>query len=120
MILDDLHSKPLGSAIEKTDTVEVASDLSDNGVDVVKVLQHDIDDRDSSPTNWDTDTSEVQQTLEASCSDVQNGQTEKRSQSVMDDSSSTCSTDSVPSVVMNGPFKGRSLPNNKNSSSSNR
>ncbi|KAK6122708.1 hypothetical protein DH2020_043549 [Rehmannia glutinosa] len=59
----------------------------------------DSEDRDLSPVNWDTDTSEVHPPIEASgsgLSGVQNG----RGSSVVDDSSSTCSSDSVPSVVI--------------------
>ncbi|KAA8548767.1 hypothetical protein F0562_000451 [Nyssa sinensis] len=38
----------------------------------------------------------------------------------MDDSSSTCSTDSVPSVVMNVPYKGNSIPKQKSQKSPNK
>uniref|UniRef100_A0A5B6Z5F8 MATH domain-containing protein n=1 Tax=Davidia involucrata TaxID=16924 RepID=A0A5B6Z5F8_DAVIN len=90
------------------------------------MLQLDSEDRDVSPVNWDTDTSEVHPHTEASSSGVsglssiQNGIGERKSASVMDDSSSTCSTDSVPSVVMNGPYKGNSIPSQKSQKTPNR
>ncbi|KAJ8763313.1 hypothetical protein K2173_001451 [Erythroxylum novogranatense] len=96
------------------------SDVSDSMDGVTEVLQPDSEDRDSSPVNWDTDTSEVHRPTEASISEVSgltsiaNGLTEKRNASAMDDNSSTCSTDSVPSVVMNGPCKGNCNSNCKN------
>ncbi|PON83330.1 E3 ubiquitin-protein ligase SIN-like [Trema orientale] len=105
--------------LEKLDTLEDVSDVSDS-VDGGVEVQPDSEDRDASPMNWDTDTSEVQPSIEASSScvlSVQNGMSDKKSQSLMDDSSSTCSTDSLPSVVMNGPYKGSSFPNFKNQKS---
>ncbi|XP_015887974.3 TNF receptor-associated factor homolog 1a [Ziziphus jujuba] len=105
--------------LEKSGMLEDVSDVSDSVDGVAEVLQPDSEDRDASPINWDTDTSEVHPPTEASSgisgpSSVLNGVSDKKSTSVMDDSSSTCSTDSVPSVVMNGPYKGNSLPNFKN------
>ncbi|KAI3984803.1 hypothetical protein MKX01_039420, partial [Papaver californicum] len=104
------------SVLEKPDTLEDVSDV-DEAVDVTKTLQVDLEDRDVSPVNWDTDTSEVHAATETSSSGVsglpihQNGRGKKKNTSVMDDSSSTCSTDSVPSVVMNGPpYKGNTSP----------
>jgi len=102
---------------EKLDTLEIVSDVSDSVDGVGEVLQPDSEDRDVSPVNWDTDASEVHPPTEASSngigsiSSVQNGMPEKRSSSVMDDSSSTCSTDSLPSVVMNDHYKGNSFSN---------
>ncbi|GKU85818.1 hypothetical protein SLEP1_g437 [Rubroshorea leprosula] len=105
--IEEMHPLP-----EKADVLDDVSDVSDS-VDggVTEVLQPDSEDRDASPVNWDTDTSEVHPPTEASSSGisgicVQNGIADKRSPSVADDSSSTCSTDSVLSVVMNGPHKG--------------
>ncbi|CAD5169718.1 unnamed protein product [Musa acuminata subsp. malaccensis] len=99
----------LQQEIPSIGTLEDASDVSDTGDDVIEVLQPGSNDRDSSPSNWDIDTSETHLAAEASVSDVQNGQSEKRSQSAMDDSSSTCSTDSVPSVtmIMSRIFRGK-------------
>ncbi|KAK9265869.1 hypothetical protein L1049_027319 [Liquidambar formosana] len=104
--------------LEKPDTLEDDSDDSVDGV--AEVPQPDSEDRDAGPVNWDTDTSEVHPPTETSSSgisglsSVQNGIVERKSPSVMDDSSSTCSTDSVPSVLMNGPYKGNSFPQGKN------
>ncbi|KAL6970527.1 hypothetical protein U1Q18_030225 [Sarracenia purpurea var. burkii] len=104
--------------LEKPDLLEDVSDMSDS-VDFLPGILPDSEDRDVSPVNWDTDTSEIHPPTEASnsgisgYSTVQNGTRERNSLSVVDDSSSTCSTDSVPSVVMNGPSKENSLPNRK-------
>ncbi|CAL5337294.1 unnamed protein product [Camellia sinensis] len=90
--------------IEDAELVLENSDVSDS-VDCLPEMQPDSEDRD-------TDTSEVHPPTEASSSVVsglsagQNGIRQTNSLSVMDDSSSTCSTDSVPSVVMNGSYKG--------------
>ncbi|KAF2290220.1 hypothetical protein GH714_004138 [Hevea brasiliensis] len=100
--------------VEKPDILEDVSDVSDSVDGVAEVLQPDSEDRDASPVNWDTDTSEVHPSTEACSSGVSglssipNGTAEKRSTNAMDDSSSTCSTDSVPSVVNNGSYKGSS------------
>ncbi|KAF7807002.1 TNF receptor-associated factor-like protein 1b-like isoform X1 [Senna tora] len=107
------------TVVQKPDALEDVSDVSDSVDGVVEVPQPDSEDRDASPVNWDTDASEAHPPIEASSngigglSSVQNGMIEKRSSSVMDDSSSTCSTDSLPSVIMNGSFKGNSYPNYK-------
>ncbi|KAJ8764596.1 hypothetical protein K2173_006468 [Erythroxylum novogranatense] len=114
-VVEELHP-----VVEKLDVQEDISDVSDSMDGVTEVLQPDSEDRDSSPVNWDTDTSEVHRPTEASISEVSgltsiaNGLTEKRNASAMDDNSSTCSTDSVPSVVMNGPCKGNCNSNCKN------
>ncbi|CAL9093340.1 unnamed protein product [Musa textilis] len=113
-ISDSFPSEQVDLVTEKIGTLEDASDVSDTGDDIIEVLQPGSNDRDSSPINWDIDTSETHLAAEASVSDVQNGQSEKRSQSAMDDSSSTCSTDSVPSVTMSGPYKGSTLQSNNN------
>ncbi|XP_060188811.1 TNF receptor-associated factor homolog 1a-like isoform X1 [Lycium barbarum] len=95
---------------ERPDVLEAVSDVSDSIDCVPEVINPDSDDRDASPVNWDTDSSEVHPSTETSCSGlsdlsaVQNGLAGRRSPSVMDDSSSTCSTDSIPSVVLNGPW----------------
>lgn len=100
--------------INKPDILEDLSDVSDSVDGAAEVLQLDSEDRDASPVNWDTDTSEVHPPAEASgsgvsgLSSIPNGSAEKRSTCAMDDSSSTCSTDSVPSVVNNGFVKGNS------------
>ncbi|XP_052207792.1 TNF receptor-associated factor homolog 1b-like [Diospyros lotus] len=109
--------------LEKHDIPEDVSDVSDSVECQPSVLQPDSEDRDPSPVNWDTDTSEAQPSTEACSSGVsglsavQNGMRERNSPSVVDDSSSTCSTDSVPSMKTSGPYKGNSLPNQKNQKS---
>lgn len=98
--------------LDKAGGVEDVSDVSDSIDGTPEILHPDSEDRDASPVNWDTDTSEAHPPTEASSSGisgllvVQNGIGERRNTSTMDDSSSTCSTDSVPSVVMNGSHKG--------------
>ncbi|XP_061359175.1 TNF receptor-associated factor homolog 1a-like isoform X1 [Gastrolobium bilobum] len=115
----DCNLEEVQTLDEKLDALEVVSDVSDSVDAVGDVLQPDSEDRDASPVNWDTDASEVHLPTEASSncigglSSVQNGMAEMRSGSVMDDSSSTCSTDSLPSVVMNDPYKGNSFSNYK-------
>ncbi|GAV71203.1 MATH domain-containing protein [Cephalotus follicularis] len=111
--------------IDKTDLLEDVSDASDSVDGVTEALPPDSEDRYVSPVNWDTDTSEVHPPMEArsggsGLSSVPNGIAEKKSASVMDDSSSTCSTDSVPSVVMNGPYKWNSFSNYQNKKSPSR
>ncbi|KAJ8438892.1 hypothetical protein Cgig2_007737 [Carnegiea gigantea] len=104
--------------LEKDDALADASDVSDSVECAVDVLQLDSEDRDSSPVNWDTDTSEIHPPAEACSSDVsslsavQNGGY-RRASAVMDDSSSTCSTDSAPSVVTNGSYRSNSFANHK-------
>lgn len=106
-------------ALDKADAVEDISDVSDSIDCTPEVLQPDSEDREASLVNWDTDTSEAHPPTEASSSGissaVQNGG-ERRNTSTMDDSSSTCSTDSVPSFVMNGSLKGNT-PYHKNQKS---
>ncbi|KAL1536096.1 TNF receptor-associated factor 1a-like isoform X1 [Salvia divinorum] len=98
--------------LEKTEAVEDASDASDSVDGVPEIILPDSDDRDVSPVNWETDTSEVHPPIEASGSATRGlsaGQndTEGRALSAVDDSSSTCSSDSVLSV-RSGPQKGNS------------
>ncbi|XP_050216227.1 TNF receptor-associated factor homolog 1a [Mercurialis annua] len=104
-------------AVEKPDFLEDVSDVSDSVDGGNEVLHPDSEDRDVSPVNWDTDTSEVHHPPDSSSSEVSglssipNETIEKRSTSAMDDSSSTCSTDSVPSVATNGSYRGNSYSN---------
>ncbi|XP_059298963.1 TNF receptor-associated factor homolog 1a-like isoform X3 [Lycium ferocissimum] len=94
---------------------DVLEEISDNSDSIDCVIHPDSDDRDASPVNWDTDTSEVHSSVEAGCSGLislaasQKGIAGRRSPSKMDDSSSTCSTDSSASVVLNGTHGGTSL-----------
>ncbi|KAJ7979918.1 MATH domain-containing protein [Quillaja saponaria] len=115
----DCNIEEVESLVEKLDALEDVSDVSDSVDGVAEVLQAYPEDRDASPANWDTDTSEVHPPTEASSSgigsfsSVQNGVADKKTISVMDDSSSTCSTDSLPSVVTNGLYKGNLSPKYK-------
>ncbi|KAL0367064.1 UNVERIFIED_CONTAM: TNF receptor-associated factor1a [Sesamum radiatum] len=111
------------TVVEKSDPVEDVSDASDSVDYVPEILLPDSEDRDVSPVNWETDTSEVHPPTEASSSEVsglsgivQNG-IEGRSPSAVDDSSSTCSSDSVPSII-SVPHKGNSRYNKNQKSPS--
>lgn len=101
--------------VEKVEITEDVSDVSDTGDDVIEI-QHDIEDIDGSPSNCDTDASEVPPLTEAR-SEVQNEPVEKENPLVVDDNSSTCSTDSVPSVGINGQYKGNTLQGRKSPAS---
>ncbi|KAL6989835.1 hypothetical protein U1Q18_015586 [Sarracenia purpurea var. burkii] len=104
---------------ENPDTLEDVSDVYDSPDCRPEMLQSDSEDRD-------TDTSEIHPPTEASSSGiyalsaVQNGLIERNTSSGVDDSSSTCSTDFIKSVVMNGLYKANSLPNQKGLKSPNR
>ncbi|XP_055813646.1 TNF receptor-associated factor homolog 1a isoform X2 [Solanum dulcamara] len=122
---NDYETEEPEAAPEKPDMLEDGSDVSDSVDCVPEVNRPDFEDRGASPVNWDTDTSEMHpSTEETSCrglnglSAAQNG-ISGRNLSVMDDSSSTCSTDSVPSVAMNAPYRGTSS-NHKNQKSPSR
>ncbi|KAL9225209.1 hypothetical protein vseg_001158 [Gypsophila vaccaria] len=112
--------------IEKDDALEDVSDLSDVAESAVGIQQPDPEDRNVGPVNWDVDTSEIHPHAEVSGSEissistVQNGRVDRRSSSVMDDSSSTCSTDSAPSVVVNGSYRSNSSANYKSQKSPSR
>ncbi|KAJ6832419.1 MATH domain-containing protein-like isoform X1 [Iris pallida] len=95
------------------------SDMSELGDDGSEVLQPDEEDRYSSPHSWETDTLEIHPT-KAHISEMEKEHVEKKSTLSMDDSSSTCSTDSVLSVVLNGPCQGNSSSNIKINGTSNR
>lgn len=113
----DSMTEKLKSELENPETFEDVSDASDTDDRVAEVLHPDSEERESSPVNWDTDTSEVLPPTEASgggtsvLSSVQNGIRKSNGLFAFDDSSSTCSTDSVPSVVTNGSYKANPLPN---------
>lgn len=100
--------------MQKGDALEDVSDASDSVDCVPEVLPPDSEERDASPINWDNDTAEMHPPAEArssvvdGLSGVQNG-IAGRIPSVVDDSSSTCSTDSVPYLAMNVPYKGNPL-----------
>ncbi|KAG0481986.1 hypothetical protein HPP92_010070 [Vanilla planifolia] len=104
----DLSGKQEHVMNGRVDSAEDASDVSNIGDDVTESLDPDLQDRDATPLNWDTDTSEVHPSLEATASELSIDQPEKTSHA-MDDTSSTCSTDSVPSVISNGSYKVNSV-----------
>lgn len=112
--------------LEKSDSPEDVSDASDSVDCPPEISQPDSDERDVSPVNWGSDTSEIHPPAEASSSGlsvpstVLHGAIERNNPSAMDDSSSTCSTDSVPSVSQNGPYKGNSFSNQKSPKSPSR
>ncbi|KAJ6828290.1 MATH domain-containing protein-like isoform X1 [Iris pallida] len=119
IILEDFSLKHGKSVIGKIDALENTSDMSDTVDDVAETPQADVEDIGCSPISWDTDTSEIHPTMGAGAIEFQNEQMEKRTTSILDDSSSTCSTESIPSL-MNGSYKGNSLLNGKSQSSPNR
>lgn len=108
---------------DKDDIMDYVSDVSESAECAADMLQPD---SEASPANWDTDTAEIHPTAEAngseisSISTVQNGVTDRRNSSIMDDSSSTCSTDSAPSTVVNGAYRSNSFTNYKNQKSPSR
>lgn len=89
--------------LENSNTLEDISDESDTFESVAETPRIDSEEREASPVNWDTDTSEVHPPTEIGSS-LQNERVDKKTPSLIDDSSSTCSTDSVPSVVTVGPY----------------
>ncbi|XP_057547957.1 TNF receptor-associated factor homolog 1a-like [Amaranthus tricolor] len=108
---------------DKDDAVKYESDMFDSAECAVNMLRPDVEDRDASPINWDTGTAEIHPTPDARGSEIssitmQNGAADRRSSSIMDDSSSTCSTDSAPSVIINGSYRSNSSPNYKSQKSS--
>ncbi|XP_062204750.1 TNF receptor-associated factor homolog 1a-like [Phragmites australis] len=113
IILDDF-SRQAEEMSSNADNPEEVSDTSDNRDDNSDTLHVDIEDRESSPVNWETDASETQTTVPES-GEVQNDQAGKRT-SFVDDSSSTCSSDSVPSVILNGSYTGGAWTNVRSSS----
>lgn len=96
-------------------TAEEDDDLSglDTTDDVVGTLGPAVEDGDLDRTDWDRDGSETHQVMEASFSGdvstqpVQSCRVGRKHQVAIDDSSSTCSTDSLASVVVNASYKGR-------------
>jgi hypothetical protein len=83
----------------------VTSDVSEIIDDTSEALQLDLDERDSSPVNWETDASETRQNGASGSEVVCEDKNGKRS-ALVDDSSSTCSTDSA-----SAPFKVQGSPN---------
>ncbi|KAH9297928.1 hypothetical protein KI387_029610, partial [Taxus chinensis] len=80
---------------------------------VVGIIGPETEDGDVSRVDWDRDSSEMQQDMEASFSGAvsvpaQSVRIGRKQRPALDDSSSTCSTDSLASVAMNGSYKGSS------------
>lgn len=111
-ILDDFSSQA-EEMTSNADNAEETSDVSDTRDDSSEVLHIDLEDRESSPVNWETDASETQATVPGG--EMQHEQAGKRT-SFVDDSSSTCSSDSVRSVILNGSYTGGAWTNVKSSS----
>ncbi|KAL1111339.1 hypothetical protein V6Z11_D02G052500 [Gossypium hirsutum] len=110
---------------EKADVLGDVSDVSDSVDGAIEVFPHDSVDKEASPVNCDTDTLEIHPPIGSSSSGitglscVQNGVADKKSPSIMEDSSSMCLTDSLSSAVMS-PYKGNSFSNNHNKKSPSR
>lgn len=104
------------SSSEKPDTLEDVSDISDSVDGSADILLPDLEDRDSSSIHWDTEALDIHPPPSGGSSrgrdisiSTPNGIAERKSQSTMDDSSSTCSNDSIRSGVTNGSYKGNAL-----------
>ena len=101
------------SSAEKTDILgDVSDDVSDSVDGSADILHPDLEDGDSSSVHWETDTLETYPPPSGG-SDISistpNGIGERKNQSTVDDSSSTCSNDSIRSGVNNGSYKGNAL-----------
>ncbi|WZZ11638.1 hypothetical protein YC2023_097559 [Brassica napus] len=108
---DSVTEKAQPSA-EKTDTLEEVSDISDSVDGSADILHPDLEDGDSSSVHWDADALEIHPPPSEGSSisiSTPNGIAERKTQSTMDDSSSTCSNDSIRSGVTNGSYKGNML-----------
>jgi hypothetical protein len=107
IVIDDTLSKQEITVAEAENPSEATSDVSEIIDDASEVLQLDLDERDSSPVNWETDTSETRQ-IGASGSEIVDEDKNGKGSAFVDDSSSTCSTDSA-----SAPFKVQVSPNNR-------
>ncbi|KAL8158306.1 TNF receptor-associated factor homolog 1a-like isoform X2 [Apium graveolens] len=102
--------------VSKPHRFEDVSDVSDSIDCSLELPQANSEHRESSPVNWDTDTSELNPITVANSSGISgisSVQIEERKCPVIDDSSSTSSTDLLPSVIANGPSNGSSLVKQK-------
>ncbi|XP_073140284.1 TNF receptor-associated factor homolog 1a-like [Henckelia pumila] len=112
---DILISEP-AMILETLDAAEDVSDASDSADYVPELLPPDSTDREESSVNWEINISGVHPPSEGSSSEhsglsrAQNG-IEGSSLSMVDDSSSTCSTESVPCIVTSLPHYGNSRNN---------
>ncbi|KAF2616875.1 hypothetical protein F2Q68_00042804 [Brassica cretica] len=127
----DLVTEKAQSPVEKTDTLGDVSDISDSVDGSAEILHPDLEDGDSSSVHWDTDA--LGRSRESAISiSTANGIAERKNQSTMEDSSSTCSNDSIRSGFTNGssykgnalnfrnqnsPNKGKNQPRSQNSTS---
>lgn len=114
---EECSTTELDIALEIPDFTECVSDVSDSVVCVPKMLLPDSEERDPSSVDVDTDSSEVLPPAEANNSGiivVQNGR-QGTSPCVVDDSSSTRFSDSIP-LSINVPHRGNS-PTCKNQKS---
>uniref|UniRef100_A0A1J3CGT9 MATH domain-containing protein n=1 Tax=Noccaea caerulescens TaxID=107243 RepID=A0A1J3CGT9_NOCCA len=113
---DSVTEKAQPSA-EKPDTLGDVSDVSDSVDGSADILQPDLEDGDSSSVHWETDALEIHPSPSGGSSrgtggisiSTPNGIAERKNQSTMDDSSSTCSNDSIRSGVTIGSYKGNAL-----------
>ena len=116
----DLVTEKAQSPVEKTDTLlGDVSDISDSVDGSAEILHPDLEDGDSSSIHWDTDA--LGRSRESAISiSTANGIAERKNQSTMEDSSSTCSNDSIRSGFTNGSsYKGNAL-NFRNQNSPNK
>ncbi|MCO5606875.1 hypothetical protein L7F22_061066 [Adiantum nelumboides] len=117
------------ASIRTAEVVDEDDDSSvlDNTDGIVGTLQAAIEDGDADRIFWEREGSDLHHSMEASfsggsCIDsAQNGRSNRKKQSLLDDSSSTCSSDSIPSnnATIGGFGRRRSntadqLPNSMN------
>lgn len=112
---DSVIQKAQPSA-EKPYTLGDVSDVSDSVDGSADILQPDLEDGDSSSVHWETDALEIHPSPSGGSSrgtgisiSTPSGIAERKNQSTMDDSSSTCSNDSIRSGVTIGSYKGNAL-----------
>lgn len=122
---DSITEKAQSSA-EKPDTLGDVSDISDSVDGSADIPRPDLEDGDNSSVHWDTDALEIHPPPSGVISrergisiSTPNGISERKNQSTMDDSSSTCSNDSIRSGVTNGSYQGNAL-NSRNQKSPNK
>ncbi|KAJ0229712.1 MATH/TRAF domain-containing protein [Hirschfeldia incana] len=114
----DLVAEKAQSLVEKTDTLGDVSDISDSVDGSADILHPDLEDGNSSSVHWDDDALEIHpppsvggtsREKAISISTTANETAERKNQSTVEDSSSTCSNDSIRSGFTNGSYKGNAL-----------
>ncbi|KAL0884448.1 hypothetical protein Bca101_008429 [Brassica carinata] len=117
----DLVTEKAQSLVQKTDTLGDVSDISDSVDGSAEILHPDLEDGDSSSLHWDTEAVEIHPPPSGGSSrenaisvSTANGIAERKNQSTMEDSSSTCSNDSIRSGFTNGSYKGNRNQNSPN------